>query len=165
MNSIFLLEELKNELSQRLYISDSIYGDEYIDGKNTGIKVCIEIINEKIAALTAPIKLSTMDDFKAHIGRVVTFSEHIEETESDFDPGMKARIESVELDDSEVFSVKFNFKDFLDHNRKFMKHNYYNNEGIACLTWEESGFFPRHFVVEDYFGTDYNNSIYFSMVE
>ena len=111
------------------------------------------------------MKLITTQDFYSLVGKIVTFSEKIEETECDFDPGMKARVSGVELKDHDLIKVFFNFEEFLDHNRKFMKPNYYDKDGNTTLKWEETAFFPKNFISEDYFSLDFEDNMqYFSEI-
>lgn len=111
------------------------------------------------------MKLITINDFNKLIGKVVTFSNKIEETESDFDPGMKARVSGVEVHDKDLIKVFFNFSEFLDHNRKFMKPNYYDKNGKPTLIWEQTAFFPKNHISEDYFGLNFEDNMkYFSEV-
>ena len=111
------------------------------------------------------MELITAQDFYSLVGKVVTFSNEIEETESDFDPGMKARVSGVDIHDHDLIKVFFNFEEFLDHNRKFMKPNYYDKDGNSTLKWEETAFFPKNFISEDYFSLDFeDNIIYFSEI-
>lgn len=92
------------------------------------------------------MKLITVEDFNTLVGKIVTFSEKIEETECDFDPGMKARVSGFDIHDSDLVKVYFNFSEFLDHNRKFMKPNYYDKDGKPTLTWEQTSYFPKNFI-------------------
>lgn len=61
-----------------------------------------------------------MTILRLFIDKIVTFSEKIEETECDFDPGMKARVSGFDIHNSDLVKVYFNFEEFLDHNRKLM---------------------------------------------
>lgn len=162
MDSISILKALRENILKNIINTDI---RPFTMGTNYGSQLAVEEINKILETLENPIKLSTFADFKKNIGKVVTFSDKVEETESDFDSGMKARIKTVALDDPEVFVVYFDFSEFLEHNRKFMKDIYYDSTGNPCLTWEETIWFPKNHITEEYFDVDRDNSVYFSTVE
>jgi hypothetical protein len=81
-------------------------------------------------------------NFDDLVGKTVCFNKLAEtQYEIDFDEGMLARVISVEPDYGcgDVVKIFVDHTDFIDHNRKLMKPNYYDKDGLACLTWEESG--------------------------
>ena len=81
---------------------------------------------------------------------VVTFNENIEVMETYIDRGMMARVESIVLDthypDAEggdMYKVVFDVGEFRAHNTVMEQPNYYDGNGVACLTATGAGQYPK----------------------
>jgi len=84
----------------------------------------------------------TNDDL---IGNTVIFNDLVvRDTELDFCPGMKAVIRGIFETIDDISTVVLDFSDFLEHNRRLMRPIYYDRNGLATLTWEQSLFWPKN---------------------
>ena len=84
---------------------------------------------------------------KQFLGKVVRFTENVEEIKSIFyDPQMKTKITDMKLEEQEngdlVIKVTTDFSDFHKYNRFWMQANFFDSYGAPRLTWEESDCFP-----------------------
>lgn len=76
----------------------------------------------------------------ALFGRVVEFGREIEDCENYGEPGMRARIAAIDIE-HDVFVVTFDFTEFAEHNRPLEQANYYDKNGVACLTARQAGYY------------------------
>ena len=109
-------------------------------------------------------------EVSALVGKIIIFNEHVENTEVDFDRGMKARVKGFAIVDSgEVFKLDLDFSEFEEANKLLMQSNYYDKNSKPTLKWSETGYYPKDCKCTDYFG--YNgeglddNSFCFDVVE
>lgn len=82
-------------------------------------------------------------DFNNLVGKIIRFNKLVEYHEIGFDENMIAKVISVEPDHEYgcdgVIKIIVDHSTFIDNNRRLMKPNYYDKNGVPCLTWEESG--------------------------
>lgn len=107
-------------------------------------------------------------DFEKSINKVVTFSKEFDDELGEivgFEEGMKARIKGIVCDGYGEYVVYFDFSEFEEYNKKLMKSDYYDKNGIPCLRWDQTSYYPKDLTEEVYFveGTDYSH--YFSLIE
>jgi len=95
-------------------------------------------------------------ELKRRIGRgeriVVEFTRDIEDFESCIDQGMLAVI--IRVDNSDIYGcakVHFDLNLFDSHNDRYARHNYYDENGSACLTAKEAGMYPKNGIETVYF--------------
>lgn len=95
--------------------------------------------------------------YKDYIGKVVTFTDKIEEMECNIDPGMRARIRNIEVRDlhmedknEHIYQFFFDLEMFAEHNETKMRANYYDKKGRPCLTVKEVGMYEE--IESVYFG-------------
>lgn len=88
----------------------------------------------------------------------VQFTERVEEVESYFDNGMRARVVRIERDSeyppSEggwMYNVYFSFSEFDTYNKQFECSNYYDGNGVARLTAAEANCKPENGIESLYF--------------
>jgi hypothetical protein len=101
-------------------------------------------------------------------GKVVTFTPKIEDMESYAESGMRARVVSIDTQDTHssdkhdhVYKIMFDFSEFDEFNRRFESSNYYDKNGSPTLTAREAGYYkeqdkiyfgsPEIWPFEDYF--------------
>lgn len=92
------------------------------------------------------------------VGKVVQFTTKIEDMEAYPERGMRARIVSVDEEDTNrtdlhehLFKIKFDYSDFDDFNKSLESSNYYDRNGNACLTAREANQYEQQEVI--YFGS------------
>lgn len=81
---------------------------------------------------------------------VVKFNNHIEEFEIGFESGMMARLVGWKRV-GEDFEGVFDFSEFEEHNKSYEQPNYYDKNGVACLKWSETAYYPKDKREEMYF--------------
>ena len=77
------------------------------------------------------------------IGKVIQFTNEVEEHEIDFDSGMFARIKDIRTDTPDVYKFLFDFSEFEEHNLTKMKSNYYDSNGNPCETWAQQKWYNK----------------------
>lgn len=106
------------------------------------------------------ISLYSLDNL---IGKTIQFNSKVESTEIDFDEYMKAVVlkwEYVHYDynhDYDVIKIQVDFSKFEEDNKKFMKSNYYDKDGIPCLKWCDKLYYPKDGKDTFYIENDRNN--------
>lgn len=94
---------------------------------------------------------------KQFIGKNIQFKEAITEIDAYPEPGMRARIVSIEPVEVkndpayDVYKIIFDYSEFDDFNTNFESSNYYDKRGQACLTARQAGFYNQVDTV--YFGS------------
>jgi hypothetical protein len=105
---------------------------------------------------------------KELIGKVVQFTQKIEDMESYPEGGMRARIVSLNEKDTHMkdprdhlYVIEFDYSEFDEFNENLEKSNYYDKHGIACLTAREANMYeakeriyfgsPKLWPFENYF--------------
>lgn len=95
--------------------------------------------------LTAFNNAKTKNEFP-----VVRFTPHVEELETYFDRGMKARVVSISEDDcfpeeegGIMYKVVFDFSEFDEFNSGLEQANYYDSLGNPVLTATQAGWKPK----------------------
>ena len=74
----------------------------------------------------------------------VQFTKDVERYETCIDEGMRARIVSVgDQDEWGTTKIWFSFALFELHNTPLMKRNYFDKDGVSCLTAKEVGVWPK----------------------
>lgn len=73
---------------------------------------------------------------------VVKFNKNIEEFEIGFEQGMMARLVGWKIVGDDYEGI-FDFTEFEEHNKAYEQPNYYDKNGIACLKWSETPYYPR----------------------
>lgn len=89
-----------------------------------------------------------------YVGKVIKFNAEVDKHELEFDAEMLATVIDITDDDHECCKFWFDFSDFMEHNRKYMKPSFYDKDRVACLTWEESIFWPKNFKHSYFFDYD-----------
>lgn len=75
----------------------------------------------------------------------VEFGRDVEECDGPTN-GMRARIESVTLDQSNGYDcwiLKANMSVFESYNDSLDTRDFYDSQGKPCLSWKESGYYPK----------------------
>ena len=73
----------------------------------------------------------------------VILNKEMEKTEAQGDAGMKVnvvRAAIIDYDGDESIDLTFDYSPFMEHNERFMRHNYYDKYGTPCLTAQEAGY-------------------------
>lgn len=83
-------------------------------------------------------------------GKTVEFTDAISNWESYAESGMRAIIVKWQFDEHHeaVHKLWFNFEPFEEENHKRQNANYYDENGNACLTAVEAGYYNK---VDDYY--------------
>lgn len=101
--------------------------------------------------------------FKNLVGKFIKFTDAVEEYELEFDAGMIAKITHFEteflgLDEhgKEQWGINlfFDFSQYEEYNKQFMKPNFYDNNGLPTIKWSESKFYPSKKVTSYWFDPD-----------
>ena len=104
------------------------------------------------------------------IGKTIQFTSKIELMESYPEKGMRGRIVSIDeeythMDDLEehLYKIVFDYSEFDEFNKSLESANYYDKNGVACVTAREAGMYrvkeliyfssPKLYPFEDYFTT------------
>jgi len=104
---------------------------------------------------------------------VVKFKRRIEDMESYFDQGMAARVSAIRLverypedEGGGLYEVVFDISEFDKHKTALELANYYDEQGVPCLTATESGNKPANGKESVYF-MEYGdvNAEYFDIVK
>lgn len=102
------------------------------------------------------------------IGKDITFKPGIEDMEAYAEGGMRARVVSVEAQDTRsrdkhdhVYKITFDYTEFDEYNRRFESSNYYDKNGKPTLSAREANWYnpqetiyfgsPELWPFEDYF--------------
>jgi hypothetical protein len=92
------------------------------------------------------------------IGKNVQFTSKIEEMEAYPENSMRARIVSIvekDTDNADVhehmYKITFDYSDFDEFNAALEAPNYYNKDGVACLTAREANMYKKQELI--YFGS------------
>ena len=75
---------------------------------------------------------------------VVQFKKKIEDQESCLDPNMKGRVVGYNDESEEGYTClvfEIDLSEFEEYNEQFQVRNYYDKNGIPCLTAKEAGFY------------------------
>ena len=104
-------------------------------------------------------------DFEKNAGKVVTFSQEFDDELGDivgFEAGMKAKIAGIVYDGYGEYVVYFDFSGYEEYNKQFMKPDYYDQNGVPCLRWDQTSYYPKDCTEEVVFveGTDYSQYFY-----
>lgn len=92
------------------------------------------------------------------VGKIVRFLPSIEDMEGYAEPEMMARIVGIKEKDTNspslhdhLYEITFDFTEFEGHNLSFESANYYDKNGVPCLTARQANFYePKETV---YFGS------------
>lgn len=104
------------------------------------------------------------------IGKTIQFTSKIEDMEAYPEKGMRARIVSIDEQDTHMvdlhdhlYKITFDYSEFDEFNKSLESSNYYDRNGVACLTAREAGMYapdeliyfgsPKLWPFEDYFTT------------
>lgn len=92
------------------------------------------------------------------IGKTVQFTSKIDDMESYLEGGMRARIVSIDEEDTHrpdlhdhLYKIVFDYSEFDEFNKNFESANYYDRNGVACLTAREAGMYDQKDTI--YFGS------------
>ena len=102
------------------------------------------------------------------VGKTIQFTSKIEDMESYPEKGMRARIVSIDEEDTHmsdlhdhIYKITFDYSEFDEFNKSLESANYCDRKGVACLTARESGMYetketiyfgsPKLWPFEDYF--------------
>lgn len=99
-----------------------------------------------------------MVEYTHLIKKIVEFTPRIEEMEAYAETGIRARILSITAEgtsrkelDEHIYIIKFDYSEFDEFNTRYETANYYDKNGVPCLTARQSGFYnPQEKI---YFGT------------
>jgi hypothetical protein len=91
-------------------------------------------------------------DLSTLVGKVIKFNENVEESEIDFDEGMKAKVIGSRVVEKDVFQLTLDFSEFEEENKKLMKANYWDKNRNATLRWCETRYYPKDCITTAYFG-------------
>ena len=92
------------------------------------------------------------------IGKTIQFTSKIEDMEAYPEAGMRARIKSISARDTHrtdlhdhLYVIEFDYTEFNEFNAALEHANYYDKNGVACLTAREANMYdPQE---EIYFGS------------
>ena len=104
------------------------------------------------------------------IGKTIQFTSKIEDMEAYPEKGMRARIVSIDEQDTHMadlndhlYKITFDYSEFDEFNKSLESANYYDRKGVACLTAREANMYepqeliyfgsPELWPFEDYFTT------------
>jgi hypothetical protein len=98
----------------------------------------------------------TINELRKRVRRgeriIVEFTKVIENYEACIDDGMRALISRIDsVDDFDCSQVHFDLSSFESYNDGFVKYNYYDKNGIACLSAKEAGRYPKNGIETIYF--------------
>jgi hypothetical protein len=92
------------------------------------------------------------------VGKTIQFTPKIEEMEAYPENGMRARIVSIDEENTHrydvedhLYKIKFDYSEFDDFNNELEKSNYYDRNGNACLTARQANMYEPQEVI--YFGS------------
>jgi hypothetical protein len=102
------------------------------------------------------------------IGKTIQFTSKIEDMGAYPEKGMRARIVSIDEQDTNrpdlhdhLYKITFDYSEFDEFNKGLESANYYDRKGVACLTAREAGMYapdeliyfgsPQLWPFEDYF--------------
>ena len=81
-----------------------------------------------------------------------------EQLGEDFDAHMLVRITAVNkketTEDGVMYTLQFDWSEFVDHNTRYMKSTYYDGNSKPTLKWIETRFYPRTHRMEVYVMAD-----------
>ena len=91
----------------------------------------------------------TFEDVK---GKVFKCTKHLEDyTETELDENMKGKIAYIlQSSTPDVMLLGFDTTGFDEHNDFYAKANYYDKNGVPCLTAKQAGDWPADGIVEIY---------------
>lgn len=92
---------------------------------------------------------------RASRGQAIEFTSCVDDWEGYPEEGMRAIIVGFEWDDPELGKLFLDFEPFDAHNKELEKHNYYDKNGVACLTAREAGYYKP----QDYYYTVPSNDL------
>lgn len=72
---------------------------------------------------------------------VVTFRPSVLVYENYMEPGMRGRLVSISNERDDMFRLLIDFTEFDEFNQQFESRNYYDKNGVPCLTARESGYY------------------------
>lgn len=90
--------------------------------------------------------------YKSGFRPIVEFKDGIEEQEC-FDPGMKAKLISMNEEDDWGYCCVFDFSDYEDYNKAFEIPVWFGNNGEK-LKWSETSYYPNDKKAKVYIGKD-----------
>lgn len=80
------------------------------------------------------------------------------------DTGMKANLIGISLDNTydgeEMYRLLFEWKEFSEYNKSKERADYYDKNGVPCLTASEAGWCPKDFKEELYSGVNDNTQFF-----
>jgi len=83
---------------------------------------------------------------------IVEFTKKIEDYESCIDEGMRAIVTKIENPDMyDCCPVHFDLNSFDTYNDGFAQHNYYDKNGVPCLSAKEAKMYPKNGIETIYF--------------
>lgn len=94
------------------------------------------------------------------VGKTIRFTITADGSELGFEPGMMGVVVSAEHNqdggndptDDGVFKLRVDFGGkYLEHNEKLMVPNYYDENGNPTLKWNQTKFYPKDHISEDYY--------------
>lgn len=92
------------------------------------------------------------------VGKTVQFTSKIEDMEAYPEKGMRARIVSIDEEDTHmsdlhdhIYKITFDYSEFDEFNKSLESANYYDGKGVACLTAREAGMYDEQETI--YFGS------------
>ena len=117
---------------------DSLEGLEEINSSDS--------LSVKYGIPSSTINLSRAN-LNDYIGKVIEYTPKIRNGEYDFEPNMKARIESVRILDEgtpdEHFAIMLDITEFAEHNKQYMIAEYWpSKEGDPLETWGQQSYYP-----------------------
>lgn len=89
-----------------------------------------------------PIIEQIISMIDSKIKPVVIFKENVFFDDSFLESGMTARLTSYEKD-GDGYALTADFSEFFDQNKPLMSANYFDNNGVPCLTAEQAGMIPK----------------------
>lgn len=89
------------------------------------------------------MKFATVEEaFASLAGKVIIFNKRCEtDYECDADPNMKGRVKNVYMTNHNIMKVDIDLSEFEEYNDPLMQKNYYDKNGVPCLTMKEAGMY------------------------
>lgn len=94
------------------------------------------------------------NNFQDLIGKVVIFTDKTKEHDIDFDEGMKAKITGINKENDNSYKFTFDMSEYVEHNTKLMKVQYFDKQHKPTLKWIESPFYPITHIIYYWFTLD-----------
>jgi len=93
--------------------------------------------------------INNIEEAQALVNRVLVFNKKVENTETDFDVGMKALVTGVYLKD-DILHINLDFSKFEEYNKTLMQSTYWDKEGKPTLKWCETPYYPKDCKTTEY---------------